>query len=505
MKPYLLYRKNDIQVQTPGNEADLVKDLNLAIIYKVMSRGDDYIKSVVSRVVPRSLSNPEIIRYRQEILKECIQHQHIINRLYTITTEASKDAAAFRDFVRPSFTKVVSSSVKLRNAAGLLEVLLVKLRELANLTQENTEFTSPGLYGFCLEVNTKLNTGFFGHAQKLVSQLKLACEGSGLEIGARVGAGFKGANYTLRKLSGKSSYKFGKKRYRINLKDYLSVSNAKEAEDAVFIHVLRIANHFIGTIQSFMEAVRFEIAFYLGCVHLYRYTYARDLPLCFGEIDTSDSKTLHYDGLYDLSLALSGNFMPISNSEMLDGKHLIFVTGANQGGKSTFLRSLGIAFILHQCGMQVPAESFAAFTATGIFTHFSRAEDSNMDHGKLEEELSRMSSIVDTIASHGLLLMNEAFATTTEREGAIIGGGILSALYELEVAVVYVTHLYELADIFVQKNLQGAGFLLAERLDGGDRSFRIMRGLPRETSYGEDLYNKFIKSPKARKPMEEKA
>ncbi len=38
-----------------------------------------------------------------------------------------------------------------------------------------------------------------------------------------------------------------------------------------------------------------------------------------------------------------------------DKKDLVVITGANQGGKSTFLRSIGLAQLMMQCGMFVPA------------------------------------------------------------------------------------------------------------------------------------------------------
>ena len=50
--------------------------------------------------------------------------------------------------------------------------------------------------------------------------------------------------------------------------------------------------------------------------------------------------------------------------------------------------------------MFVAAESFSAEVREGIFTHFRREEDATMESGKLDEELSRMSGIVDaTIAT----------------------------------------------------------------------------------------------------------
>jgi DNA mismatch repair ATPase MutS len=48
----------------------------------------------------------------------------------------------------------------------------------------------------------------------------------------------------------------------------------------------------------------------------------------------------------------------VGNTVDLDGKSLVIVTGANQGGKSTFLRSVGLAQLMMQAGMYVGAESF---------------------------------------------------------------------------------------------------------------------------------------------------
>ena len=59
--------------------------------------------------------------------------------------------------------------------------------------------------------------------------------------------------------------------------------------------------------------------------------------------------------LYDVCLALSSNKRPVGNDVGADGKSLIIVTGANQGGKTTFLRSLGLAHLMTQCGMFAPA------------------------------------------------------------------------------------------------------------------------------------------------------
>jgi DNA mismatch repair ATPase MutS len=166
------------------------------------------------------------------------------------------------------------------------------------------------------------------------------------------------------------------------------------------------------------------------------------------------------------------------------------ITGANQGGKSTFLRGLGQAQLMAQAGMFVGAESYCAAVVRDVFTHYKREEDPSLRGGKLAEELSRMSAIADTIRPRSLLLCNESFATTNGREGSQIAAEVVRAMLDCGVRVVFVTHLFDLAEIFRLDERGSALFLRAERGENGTRPFKLMEGPALPTSYGEDAYRK---------------
>jgi DNA mismatch repair ATPase MutS len=182
----------------------------------------------------------------------------------------------------------------------------------------------------------------------------------------------------------------------------------------------------------------------------------------------------------------------VGNDVGADGKLLVMITGANRGGKSTFLRGVGQAQLMMQCGMFVAAESFRANVCAGIFSHFKREEDASMRSGKLDEELGRMSAIVDQLKPNSIVLLNESFASTNQREAAEIARQIVRALLESGIKVVYVTHLFDLAHQFYLAQMNTALFLRAERLDDGRRTFRLVEGEPLPTSYGEDLYRRIF-------------
>ncbi|WP_258963752.1 MutS-related protein [Klebsiella variicola] len=192
--------------------------------------------------------------------------------------------------------------------------------------------------------------------------------------------------------------------------------------------------------------------------------------------------------MYDVCLGLTSDKNIVGNTLKTDNKNTFIITGANQGGKSTFLRSIGLAQIMMQSGMFVVAEYFCTNICGQIFTHYKCEEDSSMVSGKLDEELLRMRDIVDLLEQDDLVLFNESFSATNSREGADIIRGIVMALAESRVKIFFVTHCSEFACAFYQEFHPDTEYLCAERRDDGERTFRIEEGAPMDTSFGEDLY-----------------
>jgi DNA mismatch repair ATPase MutS len=245
-------------------------------------------------------------------------------------------------------------------------------------------------------------------------------------------------------------------------------------------------------VLSFFNMLRLELGFYVGCLNLRDRLKAKGEPTCFPEPLPLCKPVLRARGVYDLCLSLSVKERVVGNEVSAAEQSLVMITGANRGGKSTFLRSIGVAQLLMQCGMFVPAESFSANVCDRVFTHFKREEDASMNSGKLDEELSRMSALIDNMTPNSMVLFNESFASTNEREGSEIARQIVRALLEKCIKVFYVTHLFDLADSFYVENAKTALFLRAERLTDAKRTFRLIEGEPLPTSYGEDLYHRIF-------------
>jgi DNA mismatch repair ATPase MutS len=316
---------------------------------------------------------------------------------------------------------------------------------------------------------------------------------------ARLGKGDKGRDYIVRRLGEQrwtERLPFGNRapsyNFTIAPRDESGFRALEEIRGKGINLVANAAGQAADHINSFFIMLRLELAFYLGCLNLHEWLEQKGEPTCFPEPVAEGQLALTALGIYDVCLALHIQHRVVGNDVDADGRSLVMITGANQGGKSTLLRSIGLAHLMMQCGMFVGARSLRASICADVFTHYKREEDATMEGGKLDEELRRMSQIADQIAPRSILLCNESFASTNEREGSEIARQVVRAMLDKQIKVFFVTHMYELAHGFYQQHLDAALFLRAEREPGGRRTFKLLEGKPLPTSHGEDSYRRIF-------------
>jgi DNA mismatch repair ATPase MutS len=376
--------------------------------------------------------------------------------------------------------------------------MLKKLRHIAE--EQADRFESEGFTRLFAMLKQELSDEYFASIQNHLSTLKFR---NGILISAELDEGNKGTHYVLRKLPvEKLSWRERLERlfapkvpaytFYIADRDDAGARALSELKDIGINLVANALAQSTDHILGFFNMLRAELAFYIGCLNLHGQLTQLGEPISFPIPALLSERKHAFNRLYDVCLALRLKQKIVDNAGNADDKNLVIITGANQGGKSTFLRSLGLAQLMMQCGLVVSAEFFSANVCDGLFTHYRREEDVSMTSGKLDEELNRMSAIVDQLTPNALLLFNESFAATNEREGAEIARQIVSALLDKHLQIFFVTHLYEFAHGFYAKHLDNTLCLRAERQPDGERTFKVIEGEPLQTSYGEDVYAKIF-------------
>ena len=501
MKAFLMHkdREFDLQQGLPWNEAALTQDLQLNTLFDAMALGDKFLFEVAKTAALSGLTDLDTILYRQEILKDCLKNPAIVRTLYAIPVEAMETKR------KNYWSWGVSSNPShiLRSSVEILQMFGDRLRQLRNAADEHSDkFQSEGFKRLFLMLQKELSDEYLASIENHLKELGFP---RGVLLSAELGEGNKGTKYVLRKPGNKKrglvervfAQKSPVHTFRIDPSD---IGGGQALEELTNRSINLVANAVAQSadhIDSFFNMLRIELAFYVCCLNLYEQLTRMGEPMSFPLSTATDERRHLFDGLYDICLALIMKQKVVGNKVDADNKDLVVITGANQGGKTVFLRSIGLAQLMMQCGMFVPAECLSANVCNGIFTHFKREEDVTMESGKLDEELKRMSEIVDHLTSGSLLLFNESFAATNEREGSEIAWQITTGLLEKGIKIFFVTHQYEFAHCLHDQNMENAIFLLAERKADGTRTFKLVEGKPLQTSYGEDLYRRIFETEKA--------
>lgn len=496
MEPYLLYRDSS----TEGKKSyafprDIVKDLNLEILFKSMARTDELILEKVRRVMLIPLQTPEEILYRQEVLRDLRHQDMTLEDLYLCAERQNKALRLYKEEMKSNRAKSTKKTSELFETLHYLrqgQEELLTIREL--LLQQKENWQSEGVKAL-LERLCKMPLESINERLKEADSLITGCEagytfqfGGGLKMESAV------LNYlhpaTGVKKSGLESFylKFVKKNAILIGTDVAMKEDIAHLAEETLAQIITIFRPYLQNMMLFFEHFCEEIAFYMGVVRFMKRMEPLYITLKMPEPKPKGTTDTEFEYLYELSMALYAQKKPVGNSLKLEDNRMTLITGANQGGKSTFLRSYGIAQVLMQCGMPVPASKFSAPVYTQIFTHFTRSEDEQLSNGRLSEELQRMSNMVEKAVPDSLFLLNESFASTTEKEGSKIAEGIINAFYEKKITTMMVTHLYQLAKKKYEEAKEGSHFLVAERTENGTRTYKMLVGEPTYTSFGTDLF-----------------
>jgi hypothetical protein len=491
MRAWLMFRDRDVDpaAPLPPHAETLVQDLELTTLLDAMADGDAVVREAARRALLLPLGDPAAIAYRQDALADALAHPAVVRALYAIAVEAIRQEHTIWGHFSRSPQLLVHRSVQVLE---LFVPLLHRLRDVASA--HRAEFRSDAFVRLFTTLEAELDAAFFDQVGTHLERVRFS---QGVLMSASLGDGARGTRYVIRTpveardgwlrrlLRARRSWNT----FEIAERDEAGTRYLSElldrGIDPVAAALARSADH----ILAFFTALRTEIAFYVGGANLHGELARRGDPVCRPTPHPSGPADFVARGLYDVCLALRLPRRVVPNDLVAKGKPLVVITGANQGGKSTFLRSVGVAQLMMQCGLYVAADRLDASVVPAVFTHFKRKEDASMVRGKLEEELARMSEVVRAVSPGSLVLCNESFASTNEREGSEIARQVIAGLRDSGARVVFVTFLYDLTQGLYRESDPRTLFLRAERLEDGRRTYRIEEGEPLATSYGRDLFD----------------
>ena len=543
MNVYLLYKDREwAGIKKYYDAKSIVQDLGLKTLYtnagkdvvfengsvKNIKDQDAFIYDTMSKVMVAPLVTKDEIVFRQEIIKDCLANEDFIKQLYA---ESSRIMSEWDKLGRKSgYTGRQDLAAWAEKQIHLTELFAGGLKEIkALLKKYHTFFESEGLKALAERMCIEFDDEYEKNIEKLISDVSFYTKGNEDKDGSvythmpkitfrgKLRAGLKLEDIVLEDVDSESiKYRNPKSTIAkiVEFKNSLAPNSfsskltpaiekqVEALEQNIVNYAMSFTRRFIEKFSGFFEQLMLQTAFYRGAVNLRHHMKRSGIEYCFPTV--CDNKNLSFIELKEFVMCMEQRVNAVGNTCSILNKQLVIITGANQGGKSTFLRSVGIAQVMMQAGLPVAAEDFSSGIFPSLFTHFTRREDSAMNSGRLDEELGRMNSIIENLDDRSLVLLNESFATTTEVDGSIIAYDIIKALNEAGVKILTVTHLLSFAKKMYSESEErtqkgedsGITFFCAERKSDGQRTFKMIQSVPELTSFGLDLYKQVIGTPK---------
>ncbi len=451
---------------------------------------NNYYKLTTQELFKLWTSDPQVITYRQNVLRDILEHPQLETLL---------------DGLLDSIDTWESHSSRGNRAenpgAGALDLwdfsfLDAFLQKIASLeeTLQQIPLASEGMIAFRDRVHKMATSQRFTAVRDAYMQ---RCGGSTLP--SRITIGFN-LNENLKPVTLKlmAIPETAKKGRRMSLTP-TAVQMTHQILARAISEAGRSISGFVRMESGELRLLKQDIIFYLSALHLKKSWDALGLKSCLPEIRPLGTQVFDTKDMFSPLLALHENGHIVTNDIALDPQgELLILTGANQGGKTVFLHSVALTQWLSQLGIMVPCREASISPASQVLTVFAPtvlSSSAGKGMGLLSEEAGRIADAAAHLTENSMVLFNEPLNATSPMENLYISQEVLGAFKAAGARGVWVTHLYELASdrhrvnqLIPWGSRLGSAKILVETDESGIHStYHIARGEPEFKSYAAEV------------------
>ena len=174
---------------------------------------------------------------------------------------------------------------------------------------------------------------------------------------------------------------------------------------------------------------------------------------------------------------------PVANDLKIDGDdNVIFLTGANMAGKSTFMKTLGIAVFLAHLGFPVPAKSMRFSVREALFTTINLPDALNRGYSHFYAEVRRLRKVAQTVRRypHTLVIFDELFRGTNVKDAFDATVAVTEAFSRIKGCIFIIsTHIIEAGEE-LKKSCTNISYLYLPTLMDGNTpvyTYRLEEGI----------------------------
>ncbi|CAM9615807.1 unnamed protein product, partial [Scytosiphon promiscuus] len=225
----------------------------------------------------------------------------------------------------------------------------------------------------------------------------------------------------------------------------------EDVQSKIVAQALKIASTYAPVLSSAAKIIsELDVLMSMAvCIHLWDWVRPKLLPV--------GSQVIDIKGLRHPSVEAargSGLFIP-NDIKVANESRLAFVTGPNMAGKSTFIRSAGIACLLAQIGSFVPAEEATMAVVDRICCRVGASDNQLRGVSTFMAEMLETTAILKKVSRRTLVIVDELGRGTSTCDGFGIAWAVADRLLSSGALCLFATHFHELTSMEQEKGGQG--------------------------------------------------
>ncbi len=201
---------------------------------------------------------------------------------------------------------------------------------------------------------------------------------------------------------------------------------------------------------------------------------AAGYPMTLAVIDGDHG--LHLDGLFN-PLLMDAPAVPTTIATS-DPSATVLITGPNSGGKTRLLQAIGLAQVLGQSGLYVPARVATLTRIEGLFVSLIEREAADQSEGRLGRELIRIREMFESMQGPSMAIFDELCSGTNPSEGIEVFQMVLRLLERQQPISFISTHFLDFArELYDTPPVERLEFLQVEVAENQRSTYQFVEGV----------------------------
>ncbi len=187
-----------------------------------------------------------------------------------------------------------------------------------------------------------------------------------------------------------------------------------------------------------------DLEFYLGALGFMDQAMGAGLNVSLPKL-VADHEPRRLEGFFNPLLFAQG--VRIVPCDLMIDRHdtTVLVTGPNSGGKTRLLQALGVAQLLAQSGLFIPARSGSLSLVSSLVVSLIQETKFDQSEGRLGTELMRIRELFECLPPGAMVILDELCSGTNPSEGEEIFELVLRMLTKLRPQTFITTHFLAFA------------------------------------------------------------